>query len=391
MEVTQVYQILNTASQEILGESAIVQEDLSNVVDIGRQFANLSGAVDNYVRKLPDMIGKVIFVDRVYSGRAPRVVRDAWEYGSILEKVRADLPVAEENESWELQDRSIYSQEQFYKPQVSVKFFNDRVTFEVPISITEKQVMSSFQSATQLNAFYSMIATAIANTMTIKMDALIMRTINVMTAETIYADFPGGTYSGGTGGRAVNLLYEYNNGPNAGGTALTAAAALTDPAFLRFAAFRIKTYIGRMKDMSTLFNVEGTSKFTPLDRMNVVLLNDFRTAAEVYLYDGLNQFNTGDLRFTDNVESVAYWQGSGTGYAWGDIDEINVVTPANHTINATGILGVIFDRDALGVANLDRRTTTAYNAKGEFWNEFHKMDAGYWCDLAENYCVFFVA
>ena len=54
------------------------------------------------------------------------------------------------------------------------------------------------------------------------------------------------------------------------------------------------------------------------------------------------------------------------------------------------ILGVMFDRDAVGVANLDRRTTTAYNAKAEFYNNWYKMDAGYYNDLNENFVVFFI-
>lgn len=391
MKVEQVYNILNTITGEILGESVVVAEDLSNVVDIGRAFQNLSGAVDNYVRRLPDMIGKIIFVDRLYSGRAPRVVRDGWEYGSILGKYRTALPKAEENETWSLQDGTIYSNEQFYKPDVSVKFYNDRVTFDIPISITDEQVKSSFRSAEQLNAFYSMIATAIQNSITVKLDALIMRTINSFIGETLYDAFPGGTYSGATSTKAVNLLYLYNTTVNAGGTAITAAQAMTDPAFLRFAAYTIKNYIGRIKDMSVLFNIEGTEKFTPLDRMNVVLLNEFKNAAEVYLYDGLNQFSNTELNFTDNVETVAFWQGSGTGYAFTDTGAINITTPGGHAISASGILGVIFDRDALGVANLNRNTTTAYNAKAQFYNEFHHVTAGYWLDMAENFVTFYVA
>ena len=100
MTVNQVYTILNTIAGEMLGEGAVVKEDLSNVVDIGNQFTNVVG-LDNYVKKLNDVIGKMVFVDRVYSGRAPSVLIDGWEYGSIMEKVSADLPQARENESWD--------------------------------------------------------------------------------------------------------------------------------------------------------------------------------------------------------------------------------------------------------------------------------------------------
>ena len=387
MKVTQVYEILNTITNELLGESVIVNEDLSNVVDIGRAFENLENGYDNYVRRLHDHIGKMVFVDRVYSGRAPSVIMDAWEFGSILEKVRANLPEAQENESWELEDGTSYDPNIFYKPSVSAKFFNSKVTFEIPISITEKQVKSSFSNATQLNAFYSMIQTAITNSMTVKLDGLVMRTINSGIAETIHNEFSGGAYTGASGVRAVNLLYLYNQ--KTGGS-LTAEQAMTDSGFIRFASFTMKNYIGYLHDMSTLFNIGGTEKFTPDDRMKIVMLNQFKNAAEVYLYDGLNQFNTDGIKFPQ-VDGVSYWQGSGLDLGFASTTAINVKTPSGDTVSITGVLACIFDRDALGVANVDRRVTTNYNAKAEFWNEWHKYDAGYFLDLDENFVVFFVA
>lgn len=387
MQVTQVYEILNTITQEILGDSILVNEDLSNIVDIGRAFEN-AGSLDNYVRKLNDHIGKMVFVDRVYSGRAPSVLMDGWEYGSILEKVRGDLPDATENETWELQDGASYDPNIFTRPAVSVKFFNDRVTFEVPVSFTERQVKSAFSSAVQMNAFMSMIRTNVENSLTVKMDSLIMRTINAGIGETLHSEFPAGTYTGASGVRAVNLLYLYNQRFS---LSLTAAAAITDPAFIRFASYMIKNYVRRMQDMSRLFNIGGTAKFTPADRMHVVMLDEFKNAADVYLYDGLNQFNTENIRLPGSMETVAYWQGSGLAYGFADTSAINVKTPTGNTVTAGGIIGVIFDRDTLGVTNVDRRVTTNYNAKAEFFNEWHKRDAGYFLDLDENFVVFYLA
>lgn len=388
MLVTQVYDILNTITGEILGDSIIVNEDLSNVVDIGRAFENLDNGLDNYVRRLQDHIGRMVFVNRVYSGRAPRVLMDGWEYGSILEKVRAKMPEATENESWNLQDGASYDPNIFTAPDVSVKFFNKRVTFEIPISITEKQVKSSFSNATQLNAFYSMIQTAIENSMTIKLDSLIMRTINTAIAETIHSDFPSQNYNAGSGVRAINLLYLYNQNLPAGGTALTVDTARTNPDFIRFAAYMMGLYSDRLGVMSTLFNVEGTEKFTPKDRQHFILLSEFARAADVYLQS--DTFHDEFTRLPD-AELVTYWQGSGIDYAFDSTSAINVTTPLNHNVQIDGILGCIFDRDTLGVSNLDRRVTTNYNPKAEFWNEWHKSDAGYFLDLGENCIVFFIA
>ena len=386
MDVKQIYNIVNPITSEILGETGLVSEDLSNIVDIGNQIFNAS-AVDAYVRSLVNHIGKVVFVNRVYNGNVPSVLMDGWEYGSVLEKVRVELPDATENESWELTDGASYDPNIFYKPTVSAKFFNQKVTFEVPMSFTEKQVKQSFSNASQLNGFISMIYNAVEKSMTVKIDSLVMRTINNMIGETLYAEVPGGTYTGRSGMKAVNLLYLYNQRYNPS-PALTAANALTDPDFIRFAAYIMGIYESRLSKLSTLFNIGATDKFTPKDLLHIVMLADFKKAAGVFLQSDTfhNEFVT-----LPNAEEVPYWQGSGTDYGFNSITGINITTASGHAITATGILGVMFDRDALGVTNLDRRVTTNYNPKAEFYNNWYKFDAGYFNDTNENFVVFYVA
>lgn len=391
MKMTQVYEILNTITKETFGDTVIVNEDLSNIVDVGTAYENLEGGFDNYVRKLNDHIGRVVFVDRVYRGRAPGVLMDGWEFGSILEKIRTTIPEAKENEAWQLEDGASYDTNIFTKPDVSVKFFNNRVTYEIPMSFTDMQIKSAFSSAMQMNGFMSMIRTSIENAITINTDNLVMRTINAAIAETIYAEFTTAQYSAGSGVQAVNLLYLYNQ-TLAEADRITASQAVTDAGFIRFAAYVIKNYIERMQTMSKLFNVGGTSKFTPREDMHIVMLSEFINAAEVYLYDGIGQFKTEGITLPDRIDRVPYWQGSGTGYGFSDTSAINVVTPmTKQTVSVSGVLGVIFDRDALGVSNLDRRVRSQYNGKGEFTNYWYKFDAGYFLDTDENCVVFFVA
>lgn len=384
MTVNQIYDIMNSVTGEILGESAILSEDLSNIVDIGTEIFNAS-AVDNYVRSLVNHIGKVIFVNRPYRGSVPSVLMDGWEFGSILEKVTAELPEATENESWELTDGASYDPNIFYKPSVSAKFFNKRVTFEIPMSFTERQVKESFSNAAQLNGFLSMLYNAVDKSMTVKVDALVMRTINNMIGETVYADYGAASLSSKSGVKAVNLLYLYNQ--RYGGS-LTAANALTTPEFIRFAAFEMGVMASRLSKISTVFNIGGKDRFTPPDMLHVVMLADFKKAANVFLQS--NTFHE-ELSALPNAEEIPYWQGSGTGYGFSDITEVKITTASEHSVDVTGVLGVMFDRDALGVTNLDRRVTTNYNPKAEFYNNWYKFDAGYFNDTNENFVVFFVA
>lgn len=389
MNITQLHALVNTATNETLGTENIVLNDLSNVVDVGKQIID-SDKVDSYVKKLVNHIGKVIFVNRLYSGGVPSVMMDSWEYGSILEKVTADMPTATENKSWDLNDGEDYSPNVFYKPSVSAKFFNSMVTFEIPMSFTEMQVKQSFSSAEQLNGFISMLQTSIENAMTVKLDALIMRTINHMIAETALVDITGVADDiidqKKTTVKMVNLMSLYNETAKTADK-VTATNAIQNPDFIRFATYTIGLYSDRMAKISTLFNVGAKERFTPKDLQHIVLLSDFAKASEVYLLS--NSHHPENVVLPPH-ESVPYWQGSGKGYGFDDVSQINVKTASNKDVVLTGIIGVIFDRDALGVTNLDRRVTTNYNPKAEFYNNFYKFDAGYYNDLNENFVVFFV-
>lgn len=384
MEVKQIYDIMNTVTDEVLGTENLVKEDLSNVVDIGNEIFNAS-AVDNYVKSLVNHIGKVVFVNRPYAGSAPSVLMDGWEFGSVLQKINAELPEAQENASWDLVDNASYDPNVFKKPQVSTKFFNKKVTFEIQMSFTEMQVKESFSSVEQLNGFMSMLYTAIDKSMTVKLDSLIMRTINNMIGETVFAEYGAADINSKSTTKAVNLLYLYNQQYS---KSLTAAAALTDPDFIRYAAYVIGMTANRMSKISKIFNVGGKDRFTPADYLHVVMLTDFKKAADVFLQSGT--FNDEFTRLP-KAEEVPYWQGSGTGYAFEDTSKVYIKTASGHDETITGVLGVMFDRDAVGVTNMNRRVTANYNPKAEFFNNWFKYDAGYFNDLNENFVVFFVA
>lgn len=380
MKVEQIYEIVNSLTQQYIGESQVVETDLSNVVDIGKSVMDLS-RLDNYVRSLVDHIGKVVFVNRAYRGKTPSLYMDGWEYGAILEKITYDgLPEAQKNDSWDLQDGVSYDPNIFYKPTVSAKFFNSKNTFDIPMSFAERQVKSAFSSRTQLNAFFSMIENTIQKSMTVKMDQMSEQAINNMIALTIKSN---------NANRAVNLLPRYNTQY---GKSLTAANAIYDADFVRYAAYVMGLYKERLQRLSQLFNEGGKERFTAGDKLHTILLSEFNEAAGVYLYS--DTWHNEYVKLP-KAETVPYWQGSGTGYDFASTSSINIIPNTGATtetaVSQSGILGVMFDREALGIFNLDQRVTTNYNGRAEFYNNWYKFDAGYFNDPNENFIVFYVA
>lgn len=379
MQVTQIHTLLNTITSEVLGKQDLVKEDLTNLVDVGTEIVN-ADKVDNFVNKLVHHIGKVQFNNEKYSGKAKNVLMDSWEFGAILQKIDAELPEAFENDSWKLVNGESYDPNIFYQPKVSSQFFDSKVTFEIPISFAEKQVKGSFSNAEQMNGFLSMLTNRVDTSFTIKLDELIMRTIN---------NYIGAVINAKDKNTSVNLLELYNT---SSGKNLTVDKCMTDPDFLRYANFTINTYVGRISRISTLFNIGKRERFTNKEETNLILLNDFVNSSDVFLQADVRHNEYTGLK---GVDTVPYWQGSGTSYAFSDISKINVKINKGDTkgadVSQSGIIGVLFDRKALGVTNLDKRVTTNYNPKAEFYTNFYKADSGYFNDFNQNFIVFYVA
>lgn len=375
MKVTQIATILNEVQQEIIGESAVTTENLENVVDMGKQILEATD-VDNYVRKLIDKVGRMIFVDRVYNSTAPDILADSWEYGSAMQKVRCEMPDAVENDSWKLTNGQSYDPFVFTAPDVQSKFYDSKVTYEVQMSFTEMQVKSAFNSPAEMNSFFAMIENRIRFKLTLSNDILKTRTVNNLIAEKIHSK-----------NNVVNLLTMYNTEFT---QTLTAAHALMDKDFLRYAIGKIKEYIKYIQRPSMLFNDGGYTTFTPESDLKMVLLSRFVNTAEVYLQS--DTFHNDLVKLTGYSE-VPYWQGSGTGepFDFAEISKIDVKTASGNAVSQTGIIGTIFDRDACMVCNANPRVTSIYNPKGEYWNYFYKYDASYFNDTMENCVVFIVA
>lgn len=384
MNVKQIATILNTViNQEQIGKSAIVEEDLSNIVDVGKQLTTagtFGNNFDNFTKSLIDRIGYTIFVDRSYSGFAPDLQRNGWEYGSALQKVRCDLPDADDNKTWTLADLATGSTVDPFvisKPTVTAKYFNSKTTFEIPITLSEETVKEAFTSAENMNRFFSMIENRILFKKELCTDAMEIRVLNNLIANKIHGQH-----------NVINLLTDYNT---AYSKTLTAANCLNDTEFLRYAAKEIMLYKKYVATASMLYNNDGYVTFTPEQDLRLVILSEVAKDFEVNLY--ADTYNEEFVKLTGYSE-VPYWQGSGTdnSFTAHSTIDIKAVDPdgTEFTCNQSGVIGVMFDRDAAMICNTNDRVTSIYNPKAEYWNYFYKYDCMYMNDLAENCIVFII-
>lgn len=391
MKITQLKDIINgTLSttgiiDQVTGAAPVANEDLSNIVDIGKTVLNFTGQgnenYDSFMRNLIDQVGKVMFVDRKYTSQAPNILKDGWEYGSILQKVRCEVPDARDNATWDLFNYPVNGGAAYpdpfelSKPTAQAKFFNSKATYEVPITLTDVQLRESFRSAEEFGRFIAMIENRIAMKITLINDGLIMATIDNLIGQTL----------NGTGGKVVNLLALYNGASNT----LPAAEALADKEFLRFASATIAKYKKYVAQAGSLYNAGNYVTFTPAERLKFIANTEFAKALDAYLYS--DTFNEEFVKL-DGYSEVAFWQGSGTDN--GDRLTVDVKIDVDGTpveVKNTGVLAVMFDDEAAAVCNQNYRVTSQYNGRGEYTNYFYKWDAMYMNDVEENCVVFTIA
>lgn len=373
MNVKQIANICNNMYSEITGEEAILSEDLSNIVDVGGTFLNKVGN-DNFVKTLTDKVGRSVYVDRTYTRSAPNISREAWEYGSILEKVRCEVPEAVENPSWQLVKGQSVDPFIFNPPTVSAKYYNSLTTFEVDISITEMQVKESMRSASDLVRFVAMIENRVRTMLDMSNDNLIMRTIVNLICEKIAANH-----------NVIDLLALYNETHT---PTVTADNALNSKEFLRFALATIDLYSKYLTKPSTLYNEGGYMNFTPKEYQHLVLLSQFENAARFNLMADTYHEDLLDIGY---YETVPFWQGTGTtAPTFTQCSTIFAKCASDNTneVHRSHILGVMFDRDAAAVCNSNPRVKVVPVERQEFTNYFYKEDCSYLNDTNENVIVF---
>lgn len=400
MLVNQISTMLNELGESMVGLDVTFADDLSNIVDAGKQILDYTSAsdenYDRFMKKMIDRVGYTMFVDRTYTSQAPNILKNSWAYGSILMKVRAELADAKDNSAWQLGDIANgtgLSNDQdalgnpivpsrldpfvLNKPNVEAKFYNKRVTYEVPITLVDYQLRSAFTSAAEMSRFIAMIENRIRVKRTLCTDALIMATLRNLAGVKIAT------------GKAINLLPLYNAIVT---TPIIASAFWSDPGAIRFANKTISLYKKYMAGASTLYNEGDYVTYTPSDKLKAVFLAEFVKDAEVYLYSDTfhNEYDK-----LEGYSEVAYWQGSGTDGALSSRSSIQgtFITNDERLVSggADGVIAMLFDDEAAAVCCENDHTTSQRNGRAEYINYFYKWDALYMNDLEENCVVFYVS
>lgn len=376
--VNQIFNIVNDVAKQTFGEKAINVVDTSTLVALGDVVLKSDENTENFTNTLVDRIGKTVFSTRAYTtDNAEGMVREPFEYGCILQKIYVDLPDAKENNSWEI-GKGNYTPTfaPVIKPTLKQKLFNKQTTWEIDVTIPDFMFRTAFTSATEMAVLIDAIFTSMENMMQIALENNKNLTRANFIASKLHSNKPCG---------AINLLHLYNTLTS---QTLTVDACMRDLGFLKWSTQQINLWAKRLSKMSTLFNDEGYKRFTPQSDLIVNVLQDYDSAINSYLQS--DTYHNEMTKIASSYSTVPYWQGSGLNYTFADTSKIDVKIDETTTITESGIIAVIYDRDAMGVTITERRGTTQRNNKDEYTDYFNKATYGYFNDLSENGIVFYV-
>lgn len=376
MEFVQIYNFVNDAQKEVLGETSLIKEDLSNVVDIGKAIDALESGYEKFYHALVNRIGRMLYVDRPYRGKHRKMFRESWEFGSIMGKIQAELLDAQEDPSFEIVNGASYDPFVVNLPNVTTKFWNQIDGFQIPLTTPIDQIKQSFTSRDEMVRFFAMLETMINNSIELKMEILASRTINNLIAVTYHE----------AGARVINLVSEYNL---LAGTSLTASTAMINAEFLRYAVGRIMDIKSFLGDYSTLYNIGGKARFTIPDRLHFEVYSVFASRCKTHLAS--NTYHE-ELVKLPLYEEVSAWQGSGTSGSDADRTKLEVTaiddTGTKVDVTATNVVGVMFDHDACGILQPERKITAIYNPNADVTQQFYKCRTRYFNDFNESAVIF---
>ena len=377
MGATQIYSIVNTIAQNI-GYTGATVVDASSFAAFAA--SGITGSVEDVYSTLYDLIGKTVIAIDEAEDEERGIVVDAFEYGSILQKLSFTNQNAQSNSDYDIQNpENPYAV--LGKSGVVQKFFEQTIpTFAWEDVSYQKQLREAFHTPETLAGFTDALFTRMRNAYKIAKLGLADNAIAALLAS-IYSDTNDMNYSR----RVRSLLTEFT-GTYTQFAGLTADEALITPEYLEYIRKVIITDQKNLNRMTHLYNTIGASgsevpidRRTKIDELNLDISLNLSTSYQKYWGD---TFNDEYVQFPKHNEIVNW------GIATVPDEVVVSIDGGQTTITITDILGAMYDKDAV-VATMDR---TRFVSKYDEWNDRNvfklSADRRYVVDPTENAIIY---
>lgn len=394
MKTNQLYTLLNSFKNEIIGAENITVKDTASYISFGRAVAASDANMDSCYQALADRIGRtiVLYEQLVRKNLVERM--DAMEFGAILQTIETkSIANAKQNNSWIYGSTSnVIEQQNPFEILKSddtallVQYFSKRGTWEIDKKIYDIQMTDAFINETAGSAFVEMIFQDMYNAMILAENDLQHGVISTAIASAIHA---GTKETNPIPTMARNLLHEYNTLTNAG---LTVSTALINKEFLRYCAKEILLVTKKMRDPSIFYNELGATKWH--ESPQVRLLTNYATASDAYL--SADTYHK-ELVALPDYDTVNFWQARGTTDDFTTVSSVNIkvhegdADATGTDVSQSGVIAYVCDPRRQGYMFDRIRTKSIYNPASECTDYFHKADQGFFINRARCGVVFYIA
>lgn len=377
MNYAQIYSMMNTVASEMWGESAVTVKDTSSFYSMGERVADMAEVGrDKFLGVIADKVGRTVYRNLDATVDFPGLMVEAYQFGAMLEKIDVQ-PLDAVESNWVNVGEvgftpSLYN---IKKPNVTAKYFKDSATFQFNVTIPDKLFASAFRSEGDMDRLISYIMNSFETSMTLYVSYLNRTLVNAAIAEKMEA-----------GNNIINAVTLYNTAYGlTGDDAIDEDTALNTPQFLRFLGKLVRDTIKYMAEPSVLYNDAGMVRATARDNMHVLLATAFVSAYET---------NFQSDSFNKELVSLPYFYEypwlSGPSTTEPTVEStttIKVQTKSGATVEASHIVGVIADRQAIFTGYFDRFSAADRNNRDRYTNYTVGNTQQSCIDLSENMCV----
>lgn len=394
MTLEQISNILNKSIvPNVLGEGATISPTLDNIVDLGTALNSMTAdQFKTYLNEFAAGVAKTFFDTRDYNPTALPIRIDTQEYGGVVQSVKTDFTESRDSVIYDLVDGTVYNDvNKYFGTNFNTKIYEKDMNRGYVISIPRTMYKKAFTSAADVRALTAFIEKRLERTMRNDESAMEHNLISALIKH----------------GKRVDLVTAYNNvvdniatGEGITGTDgansvdlvtgqpvhVTSANCMYNTHFMKWALRTIKNVLESARFASKKYN-DGTINAWLTDSVaifNSLFVNSVDTIhgdlpKEIATTPFWNSNPTAVIPDRETALAVKY----NTDTDW-NVDEL--VASNNATIE--NVIGVVFDKYAVGYTTTPIPNRTSYNEHGDFYNIFVDKNVRYFIDTRNIAIVF---
>lgn len=373
--------VLADLVQQATGRRVLTPSTPGEFVSVAALAVN--AGLDPMLNALSNMWSRTIFSIRPYRSKLAGLEMTADRYGSITRKLTpvSNDPVADDAYTYPMgydasqtvpngngQSVDMYA---LAKKDVLQTAFNGESVYADRFTIFKHQLDTAFSSAGEFMAFNEMQLEDRANS---------LETWKETKKRGLLANMIAALYAENQTGRIIHLLTEYNTATGLSLTATTVMEPANYSSFIRWVIARVNTLARMMSERSAAFQTiiggKNILRHTPANDLRVYLSAEHMDQMDAM---ALSITYHDDYLKLAVMEGVSYWQAFGSPKSVSVkptyTNTSGVVTTSQSNVSVNNIFGVMFDRDALGIASVyEAAYLTPFNTRGEYWNnDYHDV------------------